>query len=244
MVRVGKESERQVSQSSSRTEIDAFVQRMATMTASKARRGRLVFAMDATSSREPSWDQACQIHGEMFEATESLGGLDVQLAYFRGYSECRTSPWMSQARDLLQRMAAVRCQAGQTQIGRILTQAIKETKQAKVNAVVYVGDCVEEDSRRLGDLAGELGLLGVPVFVFHEMGDREAPRARPVFEAIAKRSGGAYCPFDASSPQQLKDLLSAVAVYAAGGRLALEHYGRGKATLVGMLTYQPNPQAA
>ena len=32
-------------------------------------RGRLIFALDATASREPTWDRACRIQGEMFEAT-------------------------------------------------------------------------------------------------------------------------------------------------------------------------------
>ena len=57
-------------------------------------------------------------------------------------------------------------------------------------------------------------------------------------EQIARLSGGAYCPFDASSAQQLKDLLSAVAVFAAGGRPALADYSRGKGEVVRQLSYQ------
>ena len=61
----------------------------------------------------------------------------------------------------------------------------------------------------------ELGLLGLPVFVFQEGDDRVASR---LFPQIAKLTRGAYCKFDRSSPEQLKRLLGAVAAYAAGGR--------------------------
>ena len=85
--------------------------------------------------------------------------------------------------------------------------------------------------RELHRKAGELGLLGVPVFIFHEGSD---PKAQEAFRQIAHLTRGACCPFDASSAQQLRDLLSAVAVYAAGGRAALEGYSRraGGATLL------------
>ena len=112
-------------------------------------------------------------------------------------------------------MTAVTCLGGQTQIGRVLKHALKESQREKVNAVVFVGDCMEEDLDRLCHHAGELGLLGVPVFMFHEGGELVARRA---FEQIARLSGGAYCPFDSSSAHQLKELLSAVAVFAAGGK--------------------------
>ena len=132
-------------------------------------------------------------------------------------------------------MTAVTCLGGQTQIGRVLNHALKESRREKVNAVVFVGDCMEEDIDKLCHHAGELGLLGVPVFMFHEGGE---PVARRAFEQIARLSGGAYCPFDASSAQQLKELLSAVAVFAAGGRPALADYSRGKGEVVRQLSYQ------
>lgn len=198
-------------------------------------RGRLVFAMDATASREPTWDRACQIQGEMFRATDALGGLDVQLVFYRGFGECKVSPWVSSSAALVRRMTAVFCLAGQTQIAKVLRQVTAETKRRKVNALVFVGDCMEESIDELAQLAGELGLLGVPAFMFHEGGD---PIAAKAFKEIARLTRGAYCPFDAASAQQLKDLLSAVAVYAAGGRVALEHYGKAKGGLVLQLTHQ------
>ncbi|HYB56413.1 MAG TPA: VWA domain-containing protein [Alphaproteobacteria bacterium] len=198
-------------------------------------RGRLIFAMDATASREPTWDRASKIQGEMFKATESLGGLDVQLVFYRGFGECKTSPWVSDAAALVRSMTAVFCLAGQTQIAKVLRHALAETKRQKVNALVFVGDCMEENVDELAQLGGELGLLGVPCFLFHEGADPIAARA---FKEIARLSHGAYCAFDAASAQQLKDLLSAVAVYAAGGRKALAHFGEKKGGLVLKLTHQ------
>jgi hypothetical protein len=224
-------------QSATRAAVDDFLRKVASTPNVKqaGRRGRLMFAMDATASRQPSWDKACQIQAEMFEATSALGGLDVQLVFYRGFRECQASPWLGNAKDLLKRMTAVTCLGGQTQIGRILNHALKESRRDKVNAVVFVGDCMEEDVDKLCHRAGELGLLGVPVFMFHEGGE---PIARRAFEQIARLSGGAYCPFDASSAQQLKELLSAVAVFAAGGRPALADYSRGKGEVVRQLSYQ------
>lgn len=209
-----------VPEKSTNADVAAFLNKVAATSGSTAtgRRGRLVFAMDATASREPSWDRACHIQGEMFSETAALGGLEVQLVYYRGFGECRASRWAVNAKELLRFMTGVRCLGGQTQIRKVLSHAIKESGKKKVDAVVFVGDAMEEDIDRLCHLAGELGLLGVPVFLFHEGGD---PVVRRAFEQIARLSGGAYCPFDSGSARQLRDLLSAVAVYAAGGRQAL-----------------------
>jgi hypothetical protein len=132
-------------------------------------------------------------------------------------------------------MTAVRCLAGKTQIARVLKNAIVEAKRGRVGALVFVGDAMEEDLDTLGDLAGRLGLLGVRAFIFHEGRDPVAARA---FRHIAKLTGGACCAFDASSARQLRELLAAVAVYAAGGRAALEDYGRKKGGEVLRITHQ------
>ena len=201
-------------------ELNAFLDKVAAAPppAKGGRRGRLIFAMDATLSREPTWDRACQIQGEMFMETAAIGGLDVQMVYFRGFGECRRSKWVNSAVALLNLMTGVQCRGGHTQIGRVLSSALSETKKAKVDALVYVGDCMEEDADSLCALAGELGLLGVPAFVFQEGHD---PIAERTFREIARLTAGAYCRFDASSADQLRNLLKAVAVYAAGGLRAL-----------------------
>lgn len=181
-------------------------------------RGRLIFAMDATMSRQPTWDQALHIQGEMFAETARTGGLDVQLVYFRGFGECRASKWVSDATALAGLMTQVHCRGGHTQIGRVMKHIRKEVKADKVDAVVYVGDCMEEKVDSLCAAAGELGLIGIPMFMFQE--GRE-PVAEAAFREIARLTGGAFCRFDAGSAQQLRELLAAVAVYASGGRQAL-----------------------
>lgn len=220
----------------SQAQVDAFLRDVAMVPSPRrnAARGRLLFAMDATASREPSWDQACAIQGDMFLETATLGGLEVQLAYYRGFREFKATPWIDSSAKLVRLMTGVACRGGQTQIGRVLGHAIAETKRQHVNALVFVGDSLEEDADGLNHLAGELGLLGVPVFVFHEGNDEAAACG---FREIARLTRGAYCPFDASSARQLRDLLSAVAVFAAGGRRALEDYGRKKGGAVLRLTH-------
>jgi len=230
-------ADKDLPQKSGKAAIDAFVQQVRSTPAIKPgqQRGRLMFAMDATASREPSWDQACQIQAEMFTETTALGGLDVQLCYYRGFGEFEASPWLSSAPALLQRMTSVSCRGGYTQIEKVLLQAIEQTRKKKVQALVFVGDCMEEEVDRLCHLAGELGLLGVPVFLFHE---GEEPAAQRAFKEIARLTRGAYCSFDATSAGQLRDLLSAVAVYAAGGRKALQDFSKDRSEVVRRLTRQ------
>jgi hypothetical protein len=206
-------------------EVEVFLRQVKAMPTVRPEsgRGRLMFALDATASREGTWDRACKLQGEMFEATAALGGLDVQLVFYRGFNECKASRWLGAAADLHRAMRSVSCVGGETQIGRVLGHAIDEARTHKVNALVFVGDAMEEKVDALSRLAGELRLLGVPVFVFHEGADTVAGSA---FRQIATLSGGAYCPFDAASAQQLRALLGAVAAYAAGGRAALTDYGR------------------
>ncbi|WPZ36652.1 vWA domain-containing protein [Thalassobaculum sp. OXR-137] len=222
---------------STRSEIDAFLSTVRSMPAQPGtgRRGRLVFALDATASREPTWDRACHIQAEMFHQTAALGGLDVQLVFYRGYGECKASKWHSDPKALGKVMTGVRCLGGQTQIAKILKHAIKETKREKIGALIFVGDAFEEDIDAVCHAAGELGVLGVPVFAFHEGGNPVVARA---FKQIATLTRGAYCPFDLSSADRLKELLAAVAVYAAGGRQALLNYGAGRGEAVRLLTSQ------
>jgi len=181
--------------------------------------GRLIFALDATASRKDTWDMACQLQGAMFRTVAGIGGLSIQLVYYRDLSECRSSRWVSDTNHLAQLMTRIDCRAGKTQIGKVLAHARRETELLKVSALVFVGDAFEEDEDRLLPDARELGRLGVPVFMFQEGNNRAVER---VFRAIAQASHGAYCGFDEGSAKQLGELLKAVAVFAVGGRAALE----------------------
>lgn len=203
----------------SAADVAAFLARLDSLAPrTAAGRGRLVFAMDATMSREPTWDLALGIQAEMFEAVRAVGGLDVQLVFFRGAGECRASRWVSDPKALARLMTTVSCHGGYTQIRKVLSHARSECEQRRVSALVYVGDAMEEEIDDLCGRAGELALLGVPAFMFQEGRDARAERA---FREIARLTGGAWCRFDEGSARQLKELLTAVAVFAAGGRQAL-----------------------
>jgi hypothetical protein len=221
----------------SQSDVDAFLRQVAATPRRGApgARGRVLFAMDATASREPTWDQAAQIQSSMFADTAALGGIEVQLCYYRGFRELEHSGWIGETGTLLQRMNRVSCAAGLTQIARVLDHAIAVAESGRLDALVFVGDCMEEDRDALAGRAGRLGLLGVPAFVFQEGRDPAAERS---FKEIARLSGGAWAPFDLNSPQVLRDLLAAVAVFAAGGRKALTRYGEARGGAVLALTHQ------
>jgi hypothetical protein len=222
---------------SSGTEVQAFLRKLAQMPAVRpaGRRGRLIFALDATASREPTWNEARRIQADMFETAAALGGLEIQLCYYRGLADFEASAWVTRAADLQRRMGYVECVGGYTQIARVLEHALLETRSNKVDAVVFVGDSMEENIDHLCQRAGELGLLGVKTFLFQEGHDSTAELA---FRQIAKLTRGAHCRFDAGSARQLRDLLSAVAAYAAGGLQALEDFGRSRGGLILQLTHQ------
>ena len=77
---------------SSSGEIDAFLRQAKAVAATRRAGGRLILALDATMSRQPTWDMACALQAEMFDAVGKAGSLSVQLVYFRGLGECRCLP--------------------------------------------------------------------------------------------------------------------------------------------------------
>ncbi len=159
--------------------IDQFINEVRSLPKQGGGQGRLIFALDATASREATWDQACHLQSELFMATRDLGGLSIQLCYYRGFGEFKATGFV-------------------TETGQLLN-------------------------------------LRTPVFMFHEGSDAHA---RAVFQQVSKLSGGAYAPFDRSSPQVLKDLMAAVAVYASGGAKALQDFSSRSSPEVKRLTKQ------
>jgi hypothetical protein len=221
---------------SSSEDIAAFVAKARAMSPHAAgARGRLVFALDATMSRQPTWDMACTLQADMFREAQTLGSLDIRLIYYRGLNECRASGWVSDSAQLAKLMSRIDCRGGHTQIGKVLAEARREAVASAVRAVVFVGDAMEEPVDELCAKAGELGLLKVPVFMFQEGHDEVA---EPAFREIARLTGGAWCRFDPGAAAQLRELLRAAAAYAAGGRealLRLAKAGGGAAALIGQI---------
>ena len=232
----GKEGSLPEARPSASEDIAAFVARAKAMSPHAAgARGRLIFALDATMSRQPTWDMACGLQADMFREAASLGSLDIRLVYYRGLNECRASGWISDSAQLAKLMGKIDCRGGNTQIGKVLSEARREAVASGVRAMVFVGDAMEESVDELCVRAGELGMLKVPAFMFQEGHDGIAEHA---FREIARLTGGAWCRFDPGAAAQLRELLRAAAAYAAGGRealLRLSKSGSGAAQLLGQM---------
>lgn len=174
---------------------------------------RLIFAMDATASRESTWDLASKLHGELF-TTARRNNLAIQLVYYRGFNDFFASSWSSSPEDLLSKMQDVRCRGGATQIVRLMKHIREQASAAKTKAAVFIGDCCEENPEEIFPYAGELALFRMPLFIFQEGHD---PTAKQIFSVMAERSGGAHVPFTPGSAKELADLLGAVSAYATSG---------------------------
>src|SRR5580704_8125380 len=196
----------------SRAEIDTFLNQVRSLGPANERgeRGRLIFALDATMSRQPTWDQACQLQAEMFREAAAVGTLAIQLVYYRGLAECRSSPWIAEPQRLGALMARIDCRGGHTQIAKVLAHARRENDAAKVSALVFVGDAMEEKLDDLCAGAGELGLRNVAAFMFQEGYDAVCEQA---FREIARLTRGAYCRFAPGAAHELAELLRAAAAY-------------------------------
>jgi hypothetical protein len=205
---------------SARAEIDTFLNRVKELGPAVAtgQRGRLIFALDATMSRQPTWDTASKLQADMFREAGSVGGLDVQLVYYRGLAECRASPWVGEPLRLATLMARIDCQGGHTQIGKVLAHARRENDSRKVAVLVFIGDAMEESLDDLCSAAGELGLRNLKAFMFQEGYD---PVCEQAFREVARLTGGAFCRFKPGAAHELAELLRAAAAYAAGGMTAL-----------------------
>jgi hypothetical protein len=213
-----------VTEAERKSQVDAFLdaaRKSPVKTSSD--RGRLIFALDATMSREPTWDLAQQLQAEMFSTAATCGGLDIQLVYFRGFNECRASRFIADGVGLKNAMQKISVRGRQTQIGRVLRHIRAEQTEAPVGAFIYIGDAMEENPDDLARVGGELGLHGVKGFFFQE-GDNA--KAASCFKDLARLTGGAYAVFDRSAPGRLAGLLKAAAAYAAGGFKALEARAR------------------
>ncbi|MFT4517788.1 MAG: hypothetical protein ACI9JM_000165 [Halioglobus sp.] len=217
------------SRRSSSTEIAQFLQKSQSIAEFVDKQPRLLFAVDATASRQPTWDTASHQQQEMFAATQKVSALSVQLCYYRGFAEFSASRWLNDSAALARLMAQVQCEGGHTQIARLLRHAQKEHRKSPIKALVFIGDAIEENVDTLCNLAGQCGLLKLPLFLFQEGTN---PLVASTFKSMATLSGGAYARFDASSADSLSALLGAVAAFAAGGQMALEKRAGDSAKLL------------
>jgi predicted small metal-binding protein len=202
------------SPTSSPAKLDIFLDRLAAQGPSS----RLCFALDATMSRQPTWDRACELQSEMFAKAAGIGSLEIQVVYFRGKDECRASGWMTDAKRLGEVMRRIACIGGRTQLAKILRHARQAHDKTPISALVFVGDAMEESLDTLCAGAHELDARGIKAFMFQENDDEQVEKA---FREIARLTHGAYCKFSPESAKELGELLRAAAAYAAGGLQAL-----------------------
>ena len=175
-----------------RAHLEAFFSRV------NPHRGRVILAIDATASRQETWETASHLQAEMFETIATVGTLEVELVYYRGYGECVASGWKSGAQSLGGVMTGVACASGHTQIGKVLAHAARESAHDQVNALIIVSDACEEAPADLYAAARELA--GVPVFMFQEGDD---PHIAEIYAEIARITGGAHCKFDTTAARLL-----------------------------------------
>tara|TARA_B100000579_G_scaffold426598_1_gene434042 strand:- start:1333 stop:2019 length:687 start_codon:yes stop_codon:yes gene_type:complete len=200
-------------------EITNFLKQGKAISTYRQKQSRLLFGIDATASRQPTWNAACRTQGELFTAAHQISNIAIQLCFYRGFSEFTVSNWLTSETDLKYQIAKVACQGGQTQILRLLKHAITEHNKLAVKALLFIGDACEEDLDQLSNLAGQCGLLQLPIFVFQEGTDKNATDS---FRMLANLSGGVHTTFDASSASTLASLLGALSRYIVGGKNALE----------------------
>jgi len=200
------------------SEISAFIKQHKTISTVVSQQQRVLFVVDATASRQPTWDLACSLTHSLLHATDGLRGLTLKLCFYRGFEEFRQTEWLTDANSLSKKMSSVRCAGGQTQIRKTLRHALSEHQSSPIRALIFIGDAIEEPPHELIDLAGQCGLRRLPLFLFQEGHNSGVEDA---FQHMARVSNGAYAHFDPGAPDRLRDLLSAVAAYAQGGYTAL-----------------------
>jgi len=177
-------------------------------------RPRMVFAIDATASREDAWSTAQDVTDALFAAVP--GALDIALAVHGGGELHTFGGFSADAAAIRQAAAAVTCRAGGTRLIEIMERVRDE---ARVKVLLYIGDAFEEFEEDAVAAAQDLARAGTRCIILQD-GDDE--HAGSVFGSIAEITGGALLPFDGTAPGRLRDLLRAVATLAAGGVTLLE----------------------
>jgi len=164
----------------------------------------------------------------------------MRLTYFRGRDEFQTTSWSNDLNVLTQWMDSVSCISGDTQIAKVLSDAVAQARQGKIAAVLYVGDCMEESTATLYSYAGQLGELKVPVYLFQEGTDRDAFRT---FAEIARLTGGRHVEFKTGNFKEMSDMAKVVIAQASGNPRAIAAVRDDKSLTAGakalMLSFMP-----
>lgn len=187
-------------------------------------RGRMIFGLDATGSRESTWQTAKALQRDMLSTVAQIGTLDVSLAYFRGdrsegdvgFSDFTTDP-----NSLAVLMDGINCSAGPTQIIQMFEHALTLHAQTPINALVFIGDTMEESFEQAKEVCSRIGASGMQLFIFHEGSAWKTFEHASELKEMARLGHGAYAVFSEASASELASLLKAVAAFATGGMKAL-----------------------
>lgn len=179
----------------------------------------MVFAIDATASREPAWEAAKATTDGLFAALP--GALDVALAVHGGSRVKVFGSFVAYARALRDEAAGIVCEAGATRLIEIMDRTCAA---AAVKVLVYIGDVFEESAEDAERVATALRLRGTRVVILHDAKDGEHLESRLVFDRIAAITGGAVVPFAAPSVERLRETLEAIGVLVAGGMKLLRQH--------------------
>ena len=205
-------------------EVDAFLAKAARIPALSQVKGRLIFAIDATMSRQPTWDRAAEIQtGDVRRRRRRWADSAFNSFIFAASANSKQVNGQHRRRLCARAMQRVTCCSGVRRnctacwLMRSPRRGVQRSAHSSMSAIAF-----EENADAVAKEAAQLALLGVPAFMFHEGHDASA---EAVFREIARLTHGVYARFDAGSARQLRELLTAAAVYATGGSLALKDYG-------------------
>lgn len=199
-----------------------FKETVQNLPAARSGKGKVIFIVDATASREATWSKTMDLQ---FKAFDAMKGLEVQLVYFRGdrkEKEIKASPFIRKPDVLRRLMGKIECIAGSTQIVRALTHVRVQQQSNPAAAVVYVGDVCEDNHAVAVEAAHA---TGVRVFVLHETDDYKPRGSRATdrrdddedenvlcFKRMAEATGGAYTVFS-SKNSEMGEMMAEVARY-------------------------------
>lgn len=189
------------------------------------------FVIDATASREDTWEDAKTIQCDMFNQIAGMGQMRLRLVHFGG--DELTDRGYANSPDIVHaQMNETVCRGGSTQIIESLDALLASPDADQPRSIILVGDSFEEDSDALLERATTLADKKIKVYAFQEGDESDAAYA---FRMLAEKTGGAYAVFGADMP--LKELCQGVALQAIGGNAAL--FRLNNAAVRNLLTVKP-----
>jgi hypothetical protein len=197
---------------------------------------RMILALAHEADDEFIWNRIKTLESQIF-----AGPVSVKLAFFgretasQTRRPCITTNWVTDAADwadLVDRGRAGCICGCFIQTGDILEQALRETQQAPVQAVVIVSDSFHGNLDAAVATAKQLRAAGTRVFLFQQGRSGATEHA---FRILAEVTGGAYHRFNPHVErvaERLPEMLEVVSHFATGGMQALEARGGESAALL------------